>query len=323
MDNPTVAVGDNGISSGSKPAASHEPKTAAMLTGLSFAAGSLGASAFLLLIFGELLPVVEAILQSPFKALFVLGVLSLVFAQVSVSSFLSRNGLLRACGADKLEGVAKFSDFVLAVLAIASISTVRNYVGHSIIALAYILVTVGMDLWVRTYARRKYREHYAQKSRHSRTQLCEKICDQMLKRLDGSSFIIVSLLLVFAYLISIFYVPADEFALVASAITERPKEFEEVVLASLVGLERGLHAAPSLFLSGAIGFHFLMTTWLIVCFMDDWNKDFKKLRSARNTGRRHGTVADADVEDASMAESRSSDPIEDALESQKGVDLDG
>jgi hypothetical protein len=247
-----------------------------MLWGLAFAAGALIGSVVLLSLAGSLFDVIGVVLRAPFKGVFILGVLALVFSQVSVSSFLTRNGLMKACDVGSLEQIARVSDFVLMIFAIASIFCIANYVTHTLWALAYILVTIVMDVLVWKGAKRASKSYKEKKKPTHHSSLCERICHTMLRRLDGSSFVIVLLLLLIAVLISAFYVPMKEASQLHQFAGGMPPSIRAGLLHDTARIQHVIAAIPDVFLSGAIGFHFLVTTWLIVEFMDDWNKEVKK-----------------------------------------------
>jgi hypothetical protein len=205
----------------------------------------------------------------PFKSMFVIGMAISVFAQTAVEAFLEKNNLLDCCNMPAEDEIKKYSNFVLAVFAMVSIMFLGNSWVHIPATLLYILIVLGLDIFVLRSAKGSSKEAI----------LCRNICQSMALKVDGNSLISLLIIWVVSHLLSSQYiirnVIADIQRVSASLGNEADPSVIHVLEQDLGRLEALAGGMPDILVSGAIGFHLLMTAGLIGVLMWEWNKVVK------------------------------------------------
>ena len=259
------------------------PRNRAMVEGAIYALFVLVASA--LFSAGMNPPFWTEVASHPFKLLFVAGMLGSVFAQVSVEAFLRRNHLLEGYDISSLDTLARFSSVLLAILATLSIVWVGfTSIFHIATTCAYLSVVIFMDVFVAVNA-----ENAAKKlpdASNSTPLLCKEICWSIFCKVDIVSIIGIVLL----WAISIIFSGRRMLGMVSSHLVQASDSLrgpQAAIGKSLIQdagqLNDLAEKMPDIFLSGAIGFHLVMTVCIINSLLRDWEACVSKLPSPTPT----------------------------------------
>lgn len=191
-----------------------------------------------------------------FRLMFLIGIFLSVFAQTAVASFINKSGLLKDCGISWLDDVINLSNLFLAVAAIVAIVRIEDYDTHTIATLVYLGIVVLLDIIFGLWAGSRLEEEKKRKLRH--------ICGSIFWRIDFVSFAGVALLAWLAAALSgqsAVRRLVDRIVLPPTASSSDLEKLRDVV-----------NHMPDVFLSGAVGFHFIMTLALIIGLMKEWDR---------------------------------------------------
>ena len=137
------------------------------------------------------------------------------------------------------------------LIAVMSIGTLDNPWLHVLLTLLYVGAVLALDYYVAYWIKNAPVQDC--------TSLLKQMCHVLVWKIDGVSFFGLFLLSAVAYFVG---------SMVSASVADEPTHNQALVITEV-------------FLSGAIGFHFLVVTWLIFTYLWDWTEEFERVRKLR------------------------------------------